>query len=325
MNPKRKDDLANRIRVAQERRMNFGLTVNQMRTQTPIIVKDVPYKQKIVRSRSTRPKQIEFDNKNTIFLSGGIGDTFAVESFLSDSTKKRMTSILYGTLKNKMLMELFQSANTYSHITNHKVIWDDFSQFWCFYSYDECLKATGESDRSSTRIVLDLSILPIFRKVESGLLHYNKSSFLIDQLANIDKIDLPSQFIVVCPFSNDKRMTGRDFNQRDWDNCLRSLQATNIFGVVLNQGNEAIPESAKLINLTNKTTICEAVEILKKASGYIGIDSALSVLAAKQFKASQLMIKSINDHCYRNAKHYYAPQTNFNFMNANIKSISLIV
>ena len=84
--------------------------------------------------------------------------------------------------------------------------------------------------------------------------------------------------------------------------------------VVLNVGNDFIPTDDVIINLNNQTNFLESIEILKKGSGYLGVDSSLSVLATKLFPVSNLYVKSQNHHL-QNFKHiYYMPQTDFSFI-----------
>jgi ADP-heptose:LPS heptosyltransferase len=125
---------------------------------------------------------------------------------------------------------------------------------------------------------------------------------------------------VLCPFSTDKRSKERDFNAEDWNQTLKFLEQKDIKGVVINSGNDIVPKNSYLIDLSNLTKIEEAVEIVKAAKGYLGIDSWLSVLAAKVFNSLSLQIKSVNSHCLNNAAFYYAPKKEFNFINTKIES-----
>jgi ADP-heptose:LPS heptosyltransferase len=164
-----------------------------------------------------------------------------------------------------------------------------------------------------------LSIIPFFDKVKRGEIPYNNSSFILNTVASTERFDLPDRYVTLCPFSNDKRLKTRDFNGDDWAECLKFLKKVDAPGVVLNAGNDHVPTAPNLINLTNGTDITEAVEILKKGFAYLGIDSALSVLAAKLFSPPNLMIKSNNEHCYVNLQCYYAPHSEFSFVVRNIK------
>lgn len=113
----------------------------------------------------------------------------------------------------------------------------------------------------------------------------------------------------------------RYFTQHEWNSVLNFLKTKGIKGVVLNIGNDFVPNSPYVVNLTNKTTICESIEILKNSKGYIGVDSCLSVLAARLFDNNNLYIKSNNKHLYDWKHVYYHPKTNFNFLRRNLTGI----
>jgi hypothetical protein len=97
------------------------------------------------------------------------------------------------------------------------------------------------------------------------------------------------------------------------------LKSRGMYGVVINRGNEFIPENPYLVNLNNKTNIKEAVEVVKHAQGYIGIDSAFSVIAAKIFPPENISIKSLNEHCYKFAHIYFKPFKSFDFLKEQIR------
>lgn len=131
----------------------------------------------------------------------------------------------------------------------------------------------------------------------------------LSHLMTLGTLPKPLSFIIVCPYTvNDRRHPERDFNDQDWEYVKAFLTKRKCFGIVLNIGDDQIPDHPLIINLTNKTSFLESVEILKQAKGYVGIDSSLSVLAAKMFKQPAIAIKSNNSHCYTWAGVYYAPQ-----------------
>lgn len=304
----------------------------------------------------------------SLFITGGIGDLIAVESFLTDEERKSTHTIYYATQKRELIKRLFSCTKNFLNLKNHINLWCDFTDFWCFYSLEDYLERSisesiyNGSDAfdifdisnletlyvqflnrpeslssewrayfrfifqksiSSLRNVKkakDLSILRVFHQIKSEKLKYNGSSFLKHSLAKISKFNLPKKYFVILPFSTDKRIENRDFNEQDWIHTFDLLKENDIKGVVINSGNDIIPDNSFLINLSNLTEIEEAVEILKASQGYIGIDSWLSVLAAKLFNEPFLQIKSVNSHCLENAFPYYAPKEHFAFITPNIKN-----
>lgn len=272
---------------------------------------------KIVRPVKIFPQK----NQSAIFLTGGIGDIFAVESFLSDFERSKIQTIYYATNKQQFIEQIFRSISqtpSYPNLKNHQILWKDFSKFWCFYSIEDYLKSSNHNHKL-THFCKDLSIIKVFEDVKAKKIKYNNSTFLKEKLALIDFLNLPDDYFVILPFSSDKRMAQRDFNYNDWINIFSILKKYNKKGVVINNEKDIVPINENLINLSNKLTILEAIEVLKKSNGYFGIDSWLSVLAAKLFEKPNLQIKSLNKHCYDNACCYYAPKTEFDFLVHGIK------
>jgi hypothetical protein len=101
----------------------------------------------------------------------------------------------------------------------------------------------------------------------------------------------------------------------EWPAVLKRLQDRDSCGVVVGTRSEgALPDSSRLIDLRGKTTILEAVEILKRSSGYIGIDSCFSILASQVHQAKDILIKTNNPHVIQHACEYYAPHQAVDFI-----------
>jgi hypothetical protein len=141
------------------------------------------------------------------------------------------------------------------------------------------------------------------------LSEYVGSSFLKYKLCDLN-FNLPKDYIVCFPITNTfGTPSERNFSYEDYLYLEHDIPV-----VVLGRFNEWIDFSPNVINLNKQTSVLESIEILKGASGYIGVDSFLSVLAAKLFKTGEMLIKSINPHCYRHKSTYYAPHTSFDFL-----------
>jgi ADP-heptose:LPS heptosyltransferase len=308
MQDKYKQDLLKKVATALQRREQ-----SRKRGITPPQVK----------GSKTRPAK-SYRNSSSIFITGSIGDFFALESFLTEEQRKSISRIVYATQKKSEIQTLFSSLSNFLSLKEHVSIWTDFSDRWCFFDKQECIRQFAIKKKSvpaDLHVAEDFSILMKFPMIMNGSLTYNGSSFLKQKLAEISRFDLPKSYVVICPCSTDKRLANRDFDVKDWTECLKWLEKIGKKGVVLNTGKDSIPSSDFLIDLSNQTSINEAVEVLKSACGYIGIDSSLSVLATKLFFGPTLQVKSVNPHCYRYAKCYYAPQTDFSFMVREIKML----
>jgi ADP-heptose:LPS heptosyltransferase len=323
MEDKRNKHILDKIAKALRKRQNRGLTVQQLNDAAKKVspqpksnkVEMGNIRKKIERDKTGRPLKAVYSS--TIFLSGSIGDIFALESFFTDNERDTINGIYYATQKSAAIETTFKALPNYPALKRHEVAWNDFSNFWCFYSKDECIHRFSLNQKtipSGLKYSADFSIGNKFDEIHAGIRRYNGSSFVKHNVANISKFNLPNNYIVICPYSTDKRIKDRDFTNKDWTKCLDYLKTIGMRGVVINIGNDPIPQSETLINLTNKTTIVEAIEVVKCAKGYIGIDSCMSVLAAKLFTYPRLLIKSVNPHCYQHAKIYYAPQISFGFL-----------
>ncbi len=156
----------------------------------------------------------------------------------------------------------------------------------------------------------DYGILTVFPKLKPE--DYNGSSFLKNTLCNLD-VSLPELFFVICPYGTGKH-ENRNFNPQDWSIVVDFLKKRNLTGIILNDRIQSVAIHDNLVDLSGKTSLLEAIEILKRAAGYIGVDSSLSVLAAKLFATENIVIKTTNMHVTQWQRVYYAPQTTFNFL-----------
>lgn len=256
--------------------------------------------------------------RDTIFLTGGIGDVFAIESFFSDEQRVALTTILYATHKYDAIKELFERLPNYPELCRHEPVWTDFRNFWCFLYKDEVVRRLGDKCPQDLRDAEDWGIVPKFPIINTGMLKYNGSSFVKYQLADVRSFHLPMNYVVVQPYSTDKRMGSRDFNDADWLAATYWLKKNKIKGVVINKGGGKVPQDDCYIDLSNKTTVSEAVEITKEGKGYLGVDSWLSVLAPKLFEDHMIGIKSINSHCYTHKHIYFAPKVKFDFLSREL-------
>ncbi len=265
-----------------------------------------------------------------ILFSGGIGDILTIESFIKEKDRNSLQSIYYATRAHKVIQEIMKALPNYPNLKEHIVLHEDFSKIFAFHNKAEVISAMINAKNVNSieknqyaRInaalskVQDYSISKIFMEIPN-MRPYTGSSFLKFKVSDI-KQDLPENFIIICPFSADKRNPKRDFNEKDWQFTIKFLQNNNMKGLVLNSGPDFVPSHELIIDFSNKTTFLESIEIMKKAKGYIGIDSCLSVLAAKLFNPPLLIVKSNNGHLFSNLYSYYYPQKNFKFVKRNLE------
>lgn len=248
--------------------------------------------------------------ENSILITGGIGDFLALECYFTPEYRKGLERVYYATKQWKSIRDLFGALPNYGDLS-HLCLWEDWSQRSAFYSLEELAQRLGLPQLLAK--VQDWSIVPTFPQIDAGRLSYVGSSFLEHTVADISGIALPRSYVVVCPYSENKE-DNRDFKANDWIAVLNQVRKAGSVAVVLNKGNDRVPRSKYLVDLSNKTTLLESIEILKGARGYYGIDSCLSVLAAKLFDGGSLLVKSTNPHLAMWKHIYYAPKREFDFV-----------
>jgi len=259
----------------------------------------------------------------SILLTGGVGDVLAVESLMTDEERNAINCIYYATRAFKPCVELFENLPSFPELKMQPILWKDFSKIFCFHDKEQLAdklcayqpNALQQLARKLMAPIEDYSIKKIFAEDRA----YTYSSFVKTNLASLKKFNLPADYFCICPYSNnDKRDLRRDYSSADWGQTLNILKRRGMYGVVINMGQETIPQDPYIINLSNKTNIREAVEVVKQAKGYIGIDTAFSVIAAKVFNPDDIIIKCLNEHCFRWAPVYFKPLTTFQFLKEKI-------
>lgn len=230
-----------------------------------------------------------------IFWSGGIGDIFALEATMTDEYRKSITRMYWATRSRPHMVPLFTRLPSFPNLQDHVSLGDFLEEGYVFKDIEGAYEKTMYQHLVVGPIE-DWSIYKRFNPAQP----FNYSSFVRYKLASISKFDLPENYIFVCPYStmtSKSAQQWRRFFDKDWDWLIGHLAKTKRHGVVVNIGEDPVPKSEWLIDLSNKTKLGEAIEIAKKASGYIGIGSAFSVLAAQTLPAKEIMISGVECNC----------------------------
>lgn len=255
-----------------------------------------------------------------VLITGGIGDFIATESHWQQKFRDQITHITLGCLHNKEIQNLLLLCKP--SFPNLEYV--DF-----FYNEFPPPSKVHEKMPNITNIlinkireltaqgILDYSLTNSFERICTERETYVGSSLLKNQLCSIEEFNLPDRYYFICPHSL-KARSERQFCDKDWRTTLTLLKYNNVAGVVVTQDVLAVPYDDNLIVLRNKTTIAEACEMIKKAKGFIGIDSFSATLAA-QLDLETYLVKSVNSRTYAWKKNiYFAPHKTFNFLNRNI-------
>lgn len=244
-----------------------------------------------------------------ILLTGGLGDLFAIEAGWTDEFRSQIREIYWATSRSKAFQSIFDRLPNYN-IQRHVELWDDWTQLPAFYNK----RHVSDHVVCSIDDVEDWSIgvawkNPANPEPDSSVLRY--------KVAEIRPGLVPDDFAVIVPtttWNEQAHRQTRDFCRADWLGVIRRLEREDRHGIILNTGDKTAPDHPLLTDLSGETTLAESIEILKRANGYYGIDSALSVLAAKLFDRENLWIRARNPHVYKCLKRYYAPHRDYPFV-----------
>lgn len=273
-------------------------------------------------------KQPISHNYDSLLLTAGIGD-FILLDYFYDLTKYKNIFLVLPQDKNiEMMMSCFKN---YKKVQIIKYNCLKRLRLICFVSLNNILDHRGipQHLKLTAKYAHDYSIfskLGVIRRLigngdKINICRYCdseikvNSSLVKNKLCDTRGFNLPSKYYfiasstswtrfdcAVCDISHEtscpKTDNMRDFVDIDWVNTINILQKENIKGIVI--GVTPVPSKYAsiplLINLTNKTSIIEAFEILKYAIGYIGIDTCFSVLASYTMPKNKVMVKCINKH-----------------------------
>jgi len=233
-----------------------------------------------------------------LLLSGGIGDFLVIESFCTDQNWEPVKTFINGSSAPLQVEQLLQTIPTFAPETTIFIEREPIPK----RRYD----GLAYRLRASRVPGIDHYNFWIFRsQVKRRKRHYRGSSFLTRDLGcTTSQFKLPKEYVVIFPTTNNhSKRHIRNFQPNDWIATKNILANYGLPGVVL--GHQQQVEDKQLINLTGATSLLESIMILREAVGYIGIDSFLSVLAAKKFKEI-LAIKAINSHAYVCKEVYFA-------------------
>lgn len=240
--------------------------------------------------------------KRGVLVTGGVGDFLALDGHNHDDSPG---TFYLASRVNSVLRTLVGVAYPGAEVVE---IMSDYGRpFYEKRQVVEHLRSLG-CPAPAWENVVDWSILSVFPDVPSGKVKYRGSRFA--DFASHPYELLPDGYAVVFPSTDTEAGTGRDFDAADWDGAVAWLRGRP--GVVL--GGRRVECPGGLINLSGQTTVLESVALLNTSSGYVGIDSFLSVLACQRFDPSRLRVKSRNRHYLDNTAIYCAPRDAFDFV-----------
>lgn len=246
-----------------------------------------------------------------ILITGAIGDFITIESFIPENKVKQIKKIYFATPKANEIIRLLKHLPSWKAET--EIIWDDWTSIPYIENKEHLNKLLNKKPNNWDKVI-DYSIFTIFNK--DLIKNFKGSSFLKNKLTDISQ-ELPEKFIVIAPTTVQRgKHFRKDIDAIEWDNISRYLDQTDQYAVVLGMFEQDyfVLTNKRIINLIGLTSLEESIEIIKKANGYIGIDSFLSVLASQLFDKDRIIIKSLSPHLMHSKKYYYAPHKEFDFI-----------
>jgi ADP-heptose:LPS heptosyltransferase len=266
-----------------------------------------------IRSYVFRRTQTESTPSGTsVLITGALGDWLAIESHLPDAWRASIETVYYATSRWQVIRELWErcAARSYPRLRHHVSLFEEWSrERHNFVDVEELRQHVWVPGA-----VIDYSIAKLFPRIRAGELRYVGSSVpaAISVARERERWGLPSRYAVVCP-STSSPVTdpSRNFTADDWQAAGEIVRAWNLPMIILGRTTHSARgahdvRGVRMIDLSGRTAVTSAAAIVCGASGYVGIDTAWSVLAAQVLPWERLRVKC-GSHAAQEAQIYFAP------------------
>lgn len=235
-------------------------------------------------------------------ITGGVGDFLALEPFVMRNNQS-LTTIYLATRGHHEIGSLIRK--TYPKLQIKNIISNFPKDRYCFLSKEDVrqffqTRRLPLPDHYET--CHDYSIGHIFPKIKKGSYKFQGSSYIENNLANLEKYKLPKQFAAIVTASTrdkSKIADGRNLNPEEIDHIVKTTEMPLV--CVFCQCDQPHPG----ITHHRFSPIFDSIEMIKRADVYYGVDSCLSVIAGYTLPSNKIFIKSVNQHCYDNIECYY--------------------
>lgn len=237
-----------------------------------------------------------------IFGCWGIGDWMTLESMFADDERQQLTEAYIACPQAIKIRELWQLLPGYPRLKQiHAIPTPGIA----YQDKDRTVKAGIPIPPDA----IDYSNYRFLPHPD----RYRGSTIATTTLC---QAPIPAgQYVTVVPWSHGHGgYTGRAFSQADWTTLDSWLTARQLTGVLVTWPAHPHPACRRILDWGGKLSLAQSIEVLKHGLGYVGIDSCLSVIAAKLFPASRLAIRTISEYTRSWLSSYYAPHTDFSFV-----------
>jgi len=251
-------------------------------------------------------------------FTGGLGDFIGAESFMTDSEKNSVTTLLWATRNRKEIQAAFDMKDIFPNLKEEKILFDDFSderptrpwepgdRFMAIGMKHELnLKCGLNLSQAELDAIGDYSLDATLQRIFAGhRIQNSRAATVKHNWLDIKKFNLPKRYVVIHPWS-DGYIIGREFNDADWENIFKFLTANNIMGVVVNKSEKYPPKHPNLIDLTNQDTLRELWSIVAGAEYCILCASSIACFATKIFPKGKIWLKGGFDWMFTDWATYF--------------------
>lgn len=260
-----------------------------------------------------------------ILFNGGLGDFIVVESFLTDSEKNEVSEIALASRSLTPIKELIENYPIFPNLQKITVFFDNWEKVFSFVDIPHIENLNKELglniDLTFIKTFIDYNIINIFPQINSGSRQLQNSRLFVQKSISIQ---LPDLFGIINPYSPSDRQNGkRDFTTTEWNNVISNIEKLGHKFYVINTSDDFVPNHLLLVDLSKKTSIIESLEIAKKASYYIGIDSWIPAILSKIMPPENLVIKTTSSHYMQYLNIYLNPIKNYGNVHGGLEYFKL--
>ena len=248
-----------------------------------------------------------------VLLHAYIGDLFAFDFFLADDVRAKVTNVVYNEQQALRTHDLI--PHVFPNVTGLTIC---ECKGLTKFSFEGASLAQLQEFFPQLNDAFDLRWPHTFwTPTNPAPTAITKGSFLTKKLADISRIELPAEFIALHPYSSWSHQPNRDFSPVDLLAVQQFSKKSKLPVVLLGQraalaknsqfrrtkkhtwqlATDQLAADSGWVNLMDETTMFETIEILKRASCFVGASSCLSILAAAYFPEPRLFVK-MDDNFY---------------------------
>jgi hypothetical protein len=252
-----------------------------------------------------------------------------MEALLSPQEKASVTHLYYASRQEGGLRELIKGDAVFPNIVQQTTLYANFSPnptspHFRVENKQQLYAMTLATPRAPLDAMEHWTIQTLGNEWLAGARQLHDSYFVgLGTDGDKGPVALPEKYVVIQPYSTNARRVYRDVSTEEWQAILMWLTRIGLKGVVLNKGGEDAIASRQLIDLTNRTTLMQAIRIVNGASAYAGTSSCFSVLAAKRLPEDKLLIKGHQSLKEKWHKVYYAPHRSGRFIYQDLTFLAL--